>query len=178
MTGTVVVHDPGGPAGTTTAPTPTATTPVETVPAGGSATTPTATAPPSATDMPSPSADQTPLADATALSVRVKLAQRGSSVRGTIRGARGSARARIALTARRGAIGLAVRPAALVGIGSIGALTTQTGTLAFVVKLDSKARAALAKRGRLAVTLLVTAPPVTGTTTPRTFTIVLRPLAR
>lgn len=176
MTGTVVVHDPAGPAGTTTAPTPTATTPVVTLPAG--ATTTTTTAPPSATGMPTPSDEQTPVADATALSVRVKLVQRGSSVRGTIRGARGSAHARIALTARRGAIGLKGSAAAPVGVGRLGALTTQTGTLAFVVKLDGKARAALAKRGRLAVTLLVTAPPVTGTATPRTFTIVLRPLAR
>jgi plastocyanin len=178
MTGTVVVHDPAGPAGTTPAPIPTPTTPAETVPAGATATTPTATAPPSATGMPTPSADQTPVADATALSVRVKLVQRGSSVRGTIGGARSSARVRIALTVRRGAIGLAGRAAAPVGVGRLGALTTQNGTLAFVVKLDSKARAALAKRGRLAVTLLVTAPPVTGTATPRTFTIVMRPLSR
>jgi plastocyanin len=178
MTGTVVVHDPAGPSGTTTAPTPTATTPVETLPAGGTTTTPTATAPPPATGMPTPSVAQTPVADATALSFRVKLVQRGSSVRGTIGGARSSARVRIALTARRGPIGLAGRAAAPVGVGRLGALTTQNGTLAFVVKLDSRARAALAKRGRLAVTLLVTAPPVTGTATPRTFTIVLRPLSR
>jgi plastocyanin len=179
MTGTVVVHDPAGPPGTTTAPTPTPTTPVETIPPGSTTTTPTpTTSTPSATGMPTPSADQTPVADAKALSVRVKLVQRGSSVRGTISGARGSARVRIALTARRGAIGLAGRAATPVGVGSIGAQTTRNGTLAFVVKLDGKARAALAKRGRLAVTLLVTAPPVTGTATPRTFTIVVRPLSR
>jgi hypothetical protein len=178
MTGTVVVHDPAGPSGTTTAPTPTATTPVETLPAGGTTTTPTATAPPPATGMPTPNVAQTPVADATALSFRVKLVQRGSSVRGTIGGARSSARVGIALTARRGPIGLAGRAAAPVGVARLGALTTQNGTLAFVVKLDSRARAALAKRGRLAVTLLVTAPPVTGTATPRTFTIVLRPLSR
>jgi plastocyanin len=178
MTGTVVVHDAAGPSGTTTAPTPTATTPVETLPAGGTTTTPTATAPPSATGMPTPGVAQTPVADATALSFRVKLVQRGSSVRGTIGGARSSARVRIALTARRGAVGLAGRAAAPVGVGRLGALTTQNGTLAFVVKLASRARAALATRGRLAVTLFVTAPPVTGTATPRTFTIVLRPLSR
>jgi plastocyanin len=178
MTGTVVVHDPAGPPAATTAPTPTATTPVETLPAGGSTTTPTTTAPPSATNMQTPSAEATPVANATALSVRVKLVQRGSSVRGTIGGARSSARVRIALTAQRGAIGLTGRAAAAVGVGSIGALTTQNGTLAFVVKLDSRARAALAKRGRLAVTLLVTAPPVTGAATRRTFTIVLRPRSR
>jgi len=175
MTGTVVVSDPNAPPGTTT-PTVPATTPVETTPAVGTPTTtaPTTTSP---AGTPAPSTAQTPVANAKALSVRVKLVQRGSSVRGTISGARSSARVKVALTARRGALGLAGKAATPVGVGSIGALTTKSGALAFVVKLDGKARAALTKRGRLAVTLLVTAPTVTGTATPKAFRIVVRPVS-
>jgi plastocyanin len=178
MTGTVVVSDPAAPPGTTTATTPTTTTPTGTIPPGGTpTTTPPATTTPTAERTPTPSSAQTPTGNATALSVTVKLVQRGSSVRGTISGARSSARARITLMARRSALGLAGRAATPVGVGSIGARTTTNGTLAFVVKLNGKARAALARRGRLPVTLLVSAPSVTGTATAKTFKIVMRPLS-
>jgi plastocyanin len=177
MTGTVVVGDPSAPPGTT-APTPTTTTPTGTIPSGVTPTTTTAaTTTPTAERMPAPSSAQTPTADATALSVRVKLVQRGSSVRGTISGARSSARARITLTARRGALGLTGKAATAVSVGGIGVRTTANGTLAFVVKLDAKARAALATRRRLPVTLLVSAPTVAGAAAATTFKIVMRPLS-
>jgi hypothetical protein len=175
MTGTVVVSDPTAPPGTTTAPTPTTTTPVATTPPGG-APTPTTTTP-AAEGTPTPSNAETPTAGATALSVKIKLVQRGSNVRGAISGARSSARVRITLTARRGALGLAGRAATPVGIGSVGARTTTNGTLAFVVRLDAKARAALTKHGRLPVTLRVSAPAATGSATSKTFKIVVRPLS-
>jgi plastocyanin len=182
MMGTVVVSDPGAAPGTTTAPVVTATTPVQTVPSGGTPTTPapvtttpagTTSTPPPTT--PTPSAAQTPAAVARKLAFKVVLAQRGSSVRGTVSGARSSARVKIALTARRGAIGLGGKATAPVGVGSLSALTTKDGVLAFAVKLNGKARAALAKRHRLALTVSVTAPPVGGTATPRVFKIVVRP---
>ena len=82
---------------------------------------------------------------------------------------------KIALTARRGDLGLTGKAATPVGVGGLSALTTKNGALAFVVKLDGKARAALAKRHRLALTVRVSAPLVSGTAAPRVFKIVVRP---
>jgi plastocyanin len=178
MTGTVVVSDPGSAppvtttqtTPTTTPTTPTPTTPTTTVPVLG---TPTPTTPSPSPGDPSaaPSQMQTP---ASALQVAVKLAQRGAALRGAISGARGGARVRVSLFARRSAMGLTGKPATLVGVGSFSALTTRSGALSFVARLDGRARAALAKHGRLAVTVRVTAPRATGTAT-RTFAVVLRP---
>jgi plastocyanin len=179
MTGTVVVGGSTAPPGTTTtASTTTATPPVETIPAGGTTTTPPPDprSDPSSASTPAANTAGKPVAAARALSVRVGLTQRGSGVRGTISGARSSARVKVALSARRGAIGLAGKAATPVGIGELSALTTKNGTLAFVVKLNGKARAALAKHGRLALTVLVSAPPVTGAATPKAFRVVLRPV--
>jgi plastocyanin len=184
MTGSVVVSDAGTtPPVTTTTPTttPTATTPttspITTVPVVSTppTTTPTSSAPTSGTPSGTPSDTQTPAKVVQALSVQVKLAQRGSVLRGAIAGARAGARVHVTLLARRSAIGLAGKPATLVGVGSFSALTTRTGTLGFVAKLNSRARSALAKHGRLAVTVRVTAPRTTGTLT-RTFAVVLRPV--
>jgi plastocyanin len=183
MTGTVVVHDPAGPPGTTTAAPVTTTTPTQTPPPGGTTTTSapaqtTATTTP-ATSMPVPPAAvaaQMPGAIVKALAVKVGLTQRGTRVRGTISGARSSSRVKISLTARRGDLGLRGKAATPLAVGGLSALTTANGALTFLVKLDGKARAALATRGRLAITLRVTAPTATGTLTPRAFRIVVRPL--
>jgi plastocyanin len=182
MTGTVVVTDAGAPPVMTTAPTPTTTTPVTTTPAGGAPTTPTTTqtqAPTTSTATPAagdtPSSAQTPVATKRALAIRVSVAQLGPRVRGTISGARSSARVRVALTAVRRALGLSGKAAAPVGIGSLSSLTTRSGTLTFAVSLNSKARAALAKRGRLSIAVHVTAPSVTGVATAKVFTVVVRP---
>ena len=173
MTGTVIVSDAGSaPPVTTTTQTATTTTPTATttsttsVPVAGTPAPAAAPAPaePSAT----PSQVQTP---ARAVQVLVKLAQRGPVLRGAISGAHAAARVHVSLLARRGAIGLKGRPAALIGVGSSSTLTGASGTLGFVARLDGRARTALAKRGRLAVTVRVTA---TGTAT-RTFAVVLRP---
>jgi plastocyanin len=181
MTGTVVVHDPAGSPGTTTTPV-TTTTPAQTTPAGdppvttAPATTPTASTP--VTTTPSPvdaGVTQTPNATAKALSVRISLAQRGVRLRGTINGARGSARVRVSLTARRGDLGLRGKAGTPVAVGGLSALTTASGALSFLIRLDGKARAALVTRGRLAVTMRVTAPPVAGTPTARTYRVVVRP---
>lgn len=182
MTGTVVVSDPGASVATTTS-TPVATTPVpvETVPTTSTPTSPAPASPanqsPTAPTTPAaqgPDNAQTPLTVSRALSIRVSVAQRGSSVRGAISGARGVARVRIALQARRGALGLTARAASLIAVGSLSALTTRSGALTFVVRLSGPARTALAKHGRLPVTVLVTAPPATGTAHPKTFKIVVR----
>jgi plastocyanin len=189
MTGTVVVTDAGAPPGTTTAPTTTATTPVTTVPSGGTPTTPapvttigtspvttTATSTTSTTpSTPSANTAEAPVTVARSISVRVGLTQRGSSVRGTINGAKSSARVLVALTARRGDLGLAGKAAALVGVGSLAARTTSGGALTFAAKLDGKARTALVRRRKLVLTVRITAPSATGTSTLRTFRIVLRP---
>jgi plastocyanin len=188
MTGTIVVHDPAGPPGTMTSPvtttTPTQTTPTQTTPTGGASTTPspaqttTTTAPATTTQSaPVPGAVQAPDALAKALAVRIGRTQRGTRVRGTISGAKSTARVKISLTARRGDLGLRGKAATPLAVGSLSALTTTSGALSFLIKLDGKARAALATRGRLAVTVRVTAPPTTGAPTPRTFRIVVRPVS-
>ena len=179
MVGQVVVTDPGAPP-VTTAPVVTATTPVQTVPSGGTPTTPVATAPVDTTTTPSTGtppvgAAQTPTGVARKLAFKISLAQHGSSVRGTVNGARSSARVKVALTAKRGDVGLTGKGAAPVGVGSLSGLTTKSGVLSFVVKLDGKARAALSKRHRLALTVAVTAPPASGAATLKTFKIVVRP---
>jgi plastocyanin len=171
MTGTVVVGDPGSapPVTTTTQTTPTPTaTPTTTVPVAG---TPTPTTPNPGQGDPSATPSQMP---ARVVQVTVKLAQRGAVLRGAISGARGTARVHVSLLARRGAIGLTGTPSTLVSVGSFSALTTTTGSLGFVARLDGRARTALAKHGRLAVAVRVTAPRATGTAT-RTFAVVLRP---
>jgi plastocyanin len=186
MTGTVVVHDPAGGAGTTTTTTPpvtvTTTTPTQTTPSGSPpattapTTTPTTSTPVTTTASPvDAGVTQTPRATAKALSVRVSLAQRGARLRGTVNGARSSARVRVSLTARRGDLGLRGKAGTPVAVGSLSALTTASGALSFLIRLDGRARAALVTRGRLAVTMRVTAPPVTGSPTPRTYRVVVRP---
>jgi plastocyanin len=188
MTGTVVVTDAGAPPVMTTAPTPTTTTPVTTTPTGGTPTTPATTTPtqtpttststptptPAAGD--TPSSAQTPVATKHALAVKISVAQLGPRVRGTISGAKSSARVRVALTALRRALGLSGKAATPVGIGSLSSRTTGSGTLTFAVSLNGKARAALAKRGRLSIAVHVTAPSAAGVTTAKVFTVVVRPL--
>jgi plastocyanin len=171
MTGTVVVTDVGAAPHVTTTPVVTATTPVQTIPAGGTTTAPT----PVSSTTPAPSTAQAPVTIARKLSFKISLAQRGSQVRGVISGARSSERAKVALTARRGDVGLKGKVSTPVGVGSLSALTTKVGALAFAVKLDGTALAALAKRHRLALTVRVTAPTVNGTAHPRVFKIVVRP---
>ena len=181
MTGTVVVSDPGSapPVTTTTSTPPTTSTPTTSVPIIGTPTTTTSTAPaapdpgtPSAT----PSQTPTPATAVRTLSVQVRPAQRGAVLRGSISGARSGARVEVSLLARRGALGLAGRPAALVAVGGFSAPASRTGTLGFAARLDARGRSALARRGRLAIAVRVTAPGTTGTAT-RTFAVVLRPAA-
>jgi plastocyanin len=180
MTGQVVVTDPGAPPGTTTAPVVTATTPVQTVPSGGATPAPVTTAPVGTTTTPSAgtppvSAAQTPSSVARKLAYRISLAQHGSSLRGTVNGARSSARVKVVLTVKRGDLGVTGKASAPVDVGGFRGLSTQDGALTFAVKLSGKARAALAKRHRLVVTIAVTARPVSGTATLKTFRIVVRP---
>jgi plastocyanin len=184
MTGTVVVSNAGGaPPVTTTTTAPTTTVPpvVTTPPVGTTTpTTPTGTTPtgttPTTTTPLTPSSSQTPSAVARAVSVKVALTQRGLRVRGTIGGAKAAARAKVALLARRAALGLAGKASAKVGVGRLSARTTKAGTLTFAVALNGKARAALAKRGRLPLVVQVTAPLSTGVSSVKTFSIVLRPV--
>jgi plastocyanin len=174
MTGTVVVSDRGAPPTTiATAPVVTATTPSQTTPTVDQTTAPASVSTPTAT--PTTTSAQTSVGGAKKLSIRVSLAQRGSSVRGVISGARSSARVKVALTARRGEIGLKDNAATLVGVGGLRAVTTKIGSLAFLVKLNGTALEALTRRGRLAITVRVTAPLVTGASAPKLFRVVVRP---
>jgi plastocyanin len=173
MTGTVVVSDPGTTTvATTTAPTVTTPPPVTTVPAGAPPTTTPTTTTPSTPALP---VDGSPAAVVRALAVRVGLAQRGIRLRGTISGARGTARVKVALTARRGDLGLAGRSATQSSVGTLSALTSRSGTLTFTIGLGATARAALARAHRLAITVLISAPLASGRTAQRTFRVVVRP---
>jgi Copper binding proteins, plastocyanin/azurin family len=172
MTGTVVVTSPGAPPGTTTAPT-TTTTPTVTATAPITVIPPGTSTPPSGESMPSgtPPASTPTNAPATvvkAVAFTISGVQRGPRVRGSINGAGGKARVKVALTAKRSDLGL--KGPAAIAIGSLSALTTASGSLTFAVPLTAKAKAALAKRGHLTVTLRLTVPSAA----PRTFTITVR----
>ena len=92
-------------------------------------------------------------------------------MRGSINGAGSKARVQVALTAKRADLGL--KGKTLAPIGSLSAHTTSGGSLTFAVPLTARAKAALARRGHLTVTMRITAPPASGRATPRTFRITL-----
>ena len=176
MTGTVVVTSPGAPPGTTTAPpttttptTVTATTPITVIPPG-TATTPAGQPIPAGTPPASIPAN-TPATVVKAVAFTISGTQRGPRVRGSINGAGSKARVQVALTAKRADLGL--KGKTLASIGSLSAHATSGGSLTFAVPLTARAKAALARRGHLTVTMRITAPPASGRATPRTFRITL-----
>jgi hypothetical protein len=181
MTGTVVVTDAGAapptpPVVTVPVTTPVTTLPVTTIPITTPVTTIPATGTPTVPAAPSvaAAATQTPAAATKVLAIRLGAAQRGTRVRGTIGGARPDGVVQVALTARRSDLGLIGHAATAIAIGTLHVHATAGGSLTFAVPLAVRGRAALARRGRLAVLVRVTV--ATGAKPAiRTYRIVLRP---
>jgi plastocyanin len=139
MTGTITVN----PNGTTTTTTTT--------------TAPTSTAP---TTMPSAPGEPSPgVSLARGLSLRSS--QRGGSVKGTLDIAKAQAggRLEIEIRAKRGSLASAGH-AARVRVGRLVRGSVSAGRLSFAVKLNARARSALRRHRRLALTVKITLTPV------------------
>ena len=95
-------------------------------------------------------------------------------MRGVITGTRASSVAVIAALARRGDIGAPGKATAMIVAGRLRATTTRTGGLDFHVPLGAKAKAALAARGRLALSVRITVASDAGEIARRTFAVTLR----
>ena len=108
------------------------------------------------------------------MTIKVGAQQRGTGVRGTITGAKRSSAATIELRAKRGDVRASGKRSDTIAVGRRSAKTTGSGGLDFLVKLDEKARAALSRRGKLALTVRVSVAPPTGATVRKTFQVTLR----
>jgi plastocyanin len=154
MQGTITVN----PNGTTTTTTTTTTTPTS--------TTPTTT--PSAPGEPSSGA---PLARGLSL----RSSQRGGSVKGTLDIAKAQAGGRLEIDVLTKSASLAsVGHAARVRVGRLVRGSLSPGRLSFAVKLNARARSALRRHRRLALTVKITLTPLAGTPTRMTRGVVLR----
>jgi plastocyanin len=154
MSGTVVVGAPG----TTPTPTPTPAPTTPTAP-GGTTTTP----PPTSTGETAPGGAASPLAGGAAKAIGLARAQRGASVRGSIRlsPAGAGARLEVDLLAKGAALSRA-RRSARVPVGRLVRSALKVGGAAFAVPLSRKGRAALRRHGRLALTVRITLTPAHG----------------
>jgi plastocyanin len=147
MTGTITVN----PNGTTTTTTITTTTPP---PSGGPSPPPSTTSPASG----SPSAAGSPL-----IAVTVPSSQRGKSVHGSaeVSQAGVGGRLEVALSAGSASVARARRPAQ-VRVGRLVRAVLHAGTVSFAVPLSAKARGALERHRRLALTVKVILMPAHG----------------
>jgi len=152
----------------------TVTDSASTAPPPGGTTPPGGSSPPPPAGAPAPPPPPAGAIAATPLAVKVSAVQIGTTVRGTISGAKGSRRATIKVTAKRGAVRAAGTRTAAISVGRRNATTTKSGSLLFSVGLNAKARAAIARRGRLAVSVRVAVAPVTGATKTRIFRVDVR----
>jgi plastocyanin len=121
---------------------------------------------------------QPPVQQGTPPTIKVASSQKGDGVHGTITGAKRQGRAKIEIFALRGDLGLTGSRTAETPAGSLSASVTKSGGLDFVVPVSAKGRSAVAKNGRLALSVRVTAPRVQGTATAKTFKVTLRKQTR
>jgi plastocyanin len=149
------------PAPTTPAPPADVTSPPATgalPPAGGAPSTPTA-----------------PLA-AAAAGLRVAALPRVARVRGSVDVARPGSRLSVTLFVRRSALGR--RGSGLVATARLARARVPAGRISFALRLDTSARRALARRGRLAVTVRIVVSPVAGPPFSATRRVTLRAARR
>jgi plastocyanin len=163
MTGRVTVTANGTTTTATTTPTNTTTTTAPTTP-GESPTSATAT-------------PGSPLVGSAANAIKLPFAQRGKSVRGSVAvspaGAAG--RLEVDLLARRASLASAGHPPPAVRVGRIVHASLRAGKVPFSVSLTARARNALSRRGRLALSVKVVIEPVSGPTVTITRAVVVRP---
>jgi plastocyanin len=153
MSGTVVVGSPG-----TTPTTPTPTTP--TMP-GGTPTTP----PPTSTGETAPGGLASPLVGGAAKAIKLARAQHGESVRGSIQlsPAGAGARLKVELLASGAALAQAGH-SAQARVGMLVRSSLKVGRTSFAAPMSGRGRAALHRRGRLALAVRITLTPVHGAT--------------
>ncbi len=173
MEGTVTVGNP------VVAPPPPPPLPPPPPPPPGATPPPAGTPPPpppvSAPPGPPPPPATGPSGTAPAsVTIKVAAQQRGTGVRGTITGAKRSSAATIELRAKRGDLRASGKRTDTIAVGRRSAKTSGAGGLDFLVKLNAKARAALSRRGKLALAVRVTVAPATGATVRKTFQVTLR----
>ncbi len=108
------------------------------------------------------------------VTIKVGAQQRGTGVRGTITGAERSSAATIEVRAKRGDVRASGKRSDTIAVGRRSAKTSGSGGLDFLVKLNEKARAALSRRGKLALTVRVSVAPPAGATVRKTFQVTLR----
>ena len=143
---------------------------------------PAATPPPAGTPPPPPPGSAPPPPPGTgpagtspgSVTIKVGGQQRGTGVRGTITGAKRSSAAMIELRAKRGDLRASGKRTDTIAVGRRSAKTSGAGGLDFLVKLNEKARAALSRRGKLALKVRVSVAPPTGATLRKTFQVTLR----
>ncbi len=144
MTGMITVGEPSGTTGTTTT---TTTTPSPT-------TTTTATPPP-------PSGS--PLAGPVSKALKLAKSQRGGSVKGSLNISQAGAGDRLEIDVFAKSASLAkAKHTARVRVGRLIRSSVSAGRLSFSVKLDAKARRALKRHRRLALTVQITLTPLHG----------------
>lgn len=145
MTGTITV----GPNGVVT------TAPSNTTPSSATTTTTTATTTPGPPSQ-SSSAPGFPLAGPASRALKLARHQRGRLVRGSIDVAKAGAGDRLEVDVFATAAALArARHGARVRVGSYSRSSVPAGRTSFSVKLDTRARRALKRHGRLTLTVLV-----------------------
>jgi plastocyanin len=168
MSGTIEVSAP--------ATTPTAPPPVPTAP-GGAGSTPSS--PTSTAEPPAGAPAASPLAGGTSRAIALARSQRGKSVRGSIElsPAGAGARLEIDLLASGAALGRG-RHAAPVRVGRLARSALKPGRVSFTASLNGSGRAALRRRGRLALTVRIALTPAHGATVSVTRLVVVRPAAR
>jgi plastocyanin len=152
MSGTIVVGSPGAP------PPPTPTSPTQPTTPGG------ATPPPSTTGEAPPGAGAASLlAGSASKAIRLAGVQHGESVRGSIHVSPAGAGARLKIELLVNGAALAKgRRSAQVRVGSLVRLGLQPGGDSFSAPLNRQGRAALRRRGRLALMVRVTLTPAHG----------------
>lgn len=109
-----------------------------------------------------------------ASALRLAKNQRGLAIRGSVRVTKAGSRLLARAYARRKALhGGASR--VQLQVGRLSRRPVGAGRVAFTVKLNSVARRALRRSGRLAISLRLTVTPPTGTAYTATRTVILRP---
>lgn len=170
MSGTITVSTAAGePPVTTTAP----TTPVGLTGPGAGATGQPGASAPGGSD---PGLAASPFAGAASKALKLAAAQRGNAVRGSLAVSSDGARGRLEVDVLAKAASLArAGQAAEVRVGKLERGSLSAGTVRFAVALNARARHALARRGRLRLTVEIVLTPIGGRAARLQRSVVLRP---
>jgi plastocyanin len=166
MSGTIVVGAPG------TTPTPTPTTPTMPTTPGTTTTTPP---PPSTGEVPPGTGLVSPLAGSTANAIRLARTQHGQSVHGSIQLSPAGAGARLEVELLANSTAPAKRRhSKQLRVGRLVRASLRPGSISFAAPLSRQGRAALHRRGRVALTVRITLTPAHGAAVRVTRLVVLR----